>query len=174
MSNSSPFKPRKIYTRTPLIESIPLRAYTANRPIYLKLENTQPSGSFKMRGISVLCEHAKTAGYTTMVCASSGNAGLATALSCRALGLVCHIVVFKATPESVREKIRSYGATVEEVGVVWDESFAYAVKMTSNSKEKFLVHPFNHPILWSGHSTMVDEIAEDLGPDVGEFLGLGF
>ncbi len=153
----------KIYVRTPLIESIPLRKYLpSGRNIFLKLENTQPSGSFKMRGVSELCRHAQSLGYSTVVCASSGNAGLATAHSARALGLRCHIVVFRAIPEEVRAKIRALGATVEEHGTVWDETYQRALEITTGSKEKFLVHPFDHPLLWKGHSTMVQEIQEDL------------
>jgi hypothetical protein len=45
----------KLYVRTPLIQSLPLAKY-ANADVYMKLENTQPSGSFKMRGISNLIE----------------------------------------------------------------------------------------------------------------------
>ena len=51
MQNSTQHLP-PVYLRTPLIESIPLRPYTAGRRVYLKLENCQPSGSFKLRGVS--------------------------------------------------------------------------------------------------------------------------
>ncbi|KAH9403841.1 hypothetical protein TYRP_015035 [Tyrophagus putrescentiae] len=161
-----------IYVRTPLIESIPLRKYLpSGRNIFLKLENTQPSGSFKMRGVSEVCRHAQSLGYSTVVCASSGNAGLATALSARALGLRCHIVVFRAIPEEeVRAKIRALGATVEEHGTVWDETYQRALEITTGSKEKFLVHPFDHPLLWKGHSTMIQEIQEDLRGQVPSLL----
>ena len=164
MSNNST---NDIFVRTPLIESIPLREYVGDRKIYLKLENTQPSGSFKMRGISALCKFAKSKGYTQMVCSSSGNAGLATAYCCMKLGLACHIVVFKMTPEDVCKKIRAYGATVECYGDVWDEAYEYSFRLTEGSTTSFLVHPFNHPVLWEGHSSMIREIAEDLGPEEG-------
>lgn len=45
-----------IFIKTPLIESVVLRKYTSQRPVYLKLENCQPSGSFKLRGLSNLCK----------------------------------------------------------------------------------------------------------------------
>ena len=48
-----------IYVRTPLIESVPLRKFAAGRKVFLKLENCQPSGSFKMRGISALCKYVR-------------------------------------------------------------------------------------------------------------------
>src|SRR5699024_7542340 len=48
---------RSIYIRTPLIESVPLRQYSAGRKIYLKLENCQPSGSCKLRGIAPQVEY---------------------------------------------------------------------------------------------------------------------
>ncbi len=54
-SNSFP----KIYVRTPLVESIALRPYAAQRKVYLKLENVQPSGSFKLRGVSEQVKHVR-------------------------------------------------------------------------------------------------------------------
>ena len=49
-----------IYIRTPLVESIELRKYCAGRQVYLKMENCQPSGSFKLRGISNLCKYVRS------------------------------------------------------------------------------------------------------------------
>lgn len=46
----------QIYVRTPLVESVALRKHAAGRRVFMKLENTQPSGSFKLRGISALCK----------------------------------------------------------------------------------------------------------------------
>ena len=47
----------QIFVRTPLMESVALRQHAAGRRVFLKLENTQPSGSFKLRGISALCKY---------------------------------------------------------------------------------------------------------------------
>ncbi|OTF72596.1 hypothetical protein BLA29_008380, partial [Euroglyphus maynei] len=87
-----------IYVRTPLIESVQLRKYCTDRKVYLKMENCQPSGSFKLRGISNLCKYALSAGYTEVVCPSGGNAGLATAYAAMKLKMPCHIIVGQKTP----------------------------------------------------------------------------
>lgn len=49
----------QIYIRTPLIESVALRPYAAQRQVFLKLENLQPSGSFKLRGVSEQVKHVR-------------------------------------------------------------------------------------------------------------------
>lgn len=160
----------QIYVRTPLVESVPLRPYAAGRKVFLKLENCQPSGSFKTRGISALCKYAREQGFTEVVCSSGGNAGLATAYSAMQLGMNCHIVVTRRTPSDVCECIRSYGATVEIFGDVWEEANSQAIKRTTISKTSYLVHPFDHPVLWEGHSKIIDEIAEDLGSIVPSMI----
>lgn len=53
----------RIFVRTPLIESVPLRPFAAGRKVFLKLENCQPSGSFKLRGVSELCKHVRGWGW---------------------------------------------------------------------------------------------------------------
>jgi L-serine/L-threonine ammonia-lyase len=52
-----------LFIKTPLIESIVMKDFVEPNRIYLKLENTQPSGSFKLRGISRLCQHVSTQQY---------------------------------------------------------------------------------------------------------------
>lgn len=49
----------QIYVRTPLIESVELRPYAAQRKVFLKLENLQPSASFKLRGVSEQVKHVR-------------------------------------------------------------------------------------------------------------------
>lgn len=49
----------QIYVRTPLIESVALRLYAAQRKVFLKLENLQPSASFKLRGVSEQVKHVR-------------------------------------------------------------------------------------------------------------------
>lgn len=73
---------------------------------------------------------------------------MATAYAAMHLGMNCHIVVPRRTPTDVCEVIRSYGATVELFGNVWEEANSQAIKRTTISKTSFLVHPFDHPVLW--------------------------
>lgn len=97
-----------------------------------------------------------------MVASSGGNAGLATAASARLLGLKCRVFIPKSTSKEMKAIIEREGAKVEVVGDVWNDAHKHALKISNNCKTCYYVHPFDDPIVWSGHSIMVDEIAEDL------------
>ena len=148
-----------MHIRTPLILHHGLS--TNERRIWLKLENLQPSGSFKLRGIGLLCEEAAAAGKTKLICPSGGNAGVATAFAAAKLGLKCSIIVPRTTPAVTKERIASLGATVTVHGNVWDEANALAMERAKDAEVEF-VPAFDHPTLWRGHSTMIDEIVDDL------------
>ncbi|XP_028396401.1 serine dehydratase-like [Dendronephthya gigantea] len=149
-----------LYFQTPLLQSTCL----SNRfgyDVHLKLENVQPAGSFKIRGISNRCKKAAEEGYTHIVSSSGGNAGLAAAYSGRMLKMPVTVVVPETTPEVMRNRIKEEGASVIVKGKVWDEANSYAMSLTEKPGH-FLVHPFDHEDLWEGHATMVHEIAASL------------
>ncbi|CAG2107719.1 unnamed protein product [Medioppia subpectinata] len=150
-----------LFVRTPLIESLELSQFCNNK-VYLKLESCQPSASFKMRGVGRLCQQGALEGRDQIISSSGGNAGLATACAARMLGLECRVFVPKTTSSVTREKIAREGAEVVIAGEVWNEANEMALKAVQQSPNCLYVHPFDNPILWSGHSTMIDEIAEDL------------
>lgn len=147
-----------LHIRTPLILHPGLS--TATRRIWLKLENLQPSGSFKLRGMGLLCTHAAEQGKKKVVCPSGGNAGLATAVAAAVLGLKAIIVVPHFTPEITRARIAKTGAEVIVHGKLWDEANQRALELAQDADTEY-VPAFDHPTLWEGHSTMVDEILED-------------
>ncbi|QDO97108.1 pyridoxal-phosphate dependent enzyme [Ferrovibrio terrae] len=147
-----------LHIRTPLVLHHGLS--TSERRIWLKLENLQPSGSFKLRGIGLLCEEAARAGKTEFICPSGGNAGVAVAFAAKKLGIKCSIIVPKSTPAVTREIIASLGASVTVHGAVWDEANALAQQLAKGEHVE-LVPAFDHPTLWRGHSTMIDEIIEE-------------
>jgi L-serine/L-threonine ammonia-lyase len=147
-----------LHIRTPLILHPTLS--TTSRRIWLKLENLQPSGSFKLRGMGLLCSQAAVQGKHKVVCPSGGNAGLATAVAAASLGLQACIVVPHTTPEATRARIRRTGAEVIVHGKVWDEANQRARELASAADTEY-VPAFDHPVLWEGHSTMIDEILED-------------
>ncbi|MCX2545663.1 pyridoxal-phosphate dependent enzyme [Pseudomonas sp. COW5] len=147
-----------LHIRTPLILHPTLS--TTSRRIWLKLENLQPSGSFKLRGMGLLCSQAAAQGKRKVVCPSGGNAGLATAVAAASLGLQACIVVPHTTPEATRARIRRTGAEVIVHGKVWDEANQRARELASAADTEY-VPAFDHPVLWQGHSTMIDEIIED-------------
>ncbi|UCP10624.1 pyridoxal-phosphate dependent enzyme [Pseudomonas sp. MM213] len=147
-----------LHIRTPLILHPGLS--TPTRRIWLKLENLQPSGSFKLRGMGLLCSQAKAEGKRKVVCPSGGNAGFATAVAAASLGLQACIVVPHTTPESTRARIRKTGAEVIVHGKVWDDANQRAKELSKGADTEY-VPAFDHPVLWEGHSTMIDEILED-------------
>lgn len=147
-----------LHIRTPLIRHPGLS--TPTRRIWLKLENLQPSGSFKLRGMGLLCSQAAAQGKTRVVCPSAGNAGLATAVAAASLGLKACIVVPHTTPETTRVRIRKTGAEVIVHGKVWDEANQRARELAQGADTEY-VPAFDHPLLWQGHSTLIDEVIED-------------
>ena len=87
---------------------------------------------------------------------------MATAASARLLGLKCRVFVPKSTSAEMKAMIELEGAKVEVVGEVWNDAHNHAINICKNCKTCYYVHPFDDPVVWSGHSTMIDEIAEDL------------
>eukprot|EP00586_Coscinodiscus_wailesii_P020590 CAMPEP_0172508004 /NCGR_PEP_ID=MMETSP1066-20121228/208422_1 /TAXON_ID=671091 /ORGANISM="Coscinodiscus wailesii, Strain CCMP2513" /LENGTH=339 /DNA_ID=CAMNT_0013285783 /DNA_START=119 /DNA_END=1138 /DNA_ORIENTATION=+ len=162
-SNNSPPGLENLYTRTPLLESLPL-SNRHSRPIYLKLDALQPSGSFKDRGMSRLCTELARNNVTQFVSSSGGNAGHSAAYVGRRLGVPVKVIVPKTTKELMLTKIRSQGATVEVVGDNWNEADEYARRLVEESGgECGYIPPYEHESLWAGHATVVKEIVEDLG-----------
>lgn len=151
--------PRDLHVRTPLVYSEPLSARTGHA-VYLKLESSQPSGSFKLRGVGRMCA-AGPAGVG-VVCSSGGNAGLAAAWAARALGVGCRVYVPTSTEAGVVSRLRGLGAEVSVVGAAWDEADAVA-----RAQDGVYVHPFEGDALVAGHATLLREVHEDgVSPDL--------
>lgn len=142
---------------TPLIRSTPL-SHAAGAEVWLKLDALQPSGSFKLRGIGRVAQHAKAAGATALVSSSGGNAGLATAVAGRALGLPVTIVTPTTTSAAMRDRLRAEGATVVVEGAAWDEAHTAATGLAT-ALGAALIHPFEGEVLWAGHATLIAEAA---------------
>ncbi|MEN3367474.1 MAG: L-serine/L-threonine ammonia-lyase [Burkholderiales bacterium] len=147
-----------LHIPTPLLAHRPLSAMLA-RHVTLKMENLQPSGSFKMRGIGEMCQRAVIKGASHLVCPSGGNAGFAAAVAGVALGVHTTIVVPHTTLESVRQTIRDIGAEVIVHGKVWDEANEEALRLCTAPGAVY-VPPFDHPDIWDGNATLIDEAAQ--------------
>lgn len=155
----------KLYIRTPLVKSRPLGDRIGGK-VWLKLESLQPSGSFKNRGMGAACQRAVQSGARQIVCSSGGNAGLAVAFAGRQLGVPVTIVVPESTGQRARSLIEGEGARVLVRGRAWDDAHQHALQLCS-AEDVAYVHPFDDPIVWSGHSTLVDEVVEEgLKPDL--------
>jgi L-serine/L-threonine ammonia-lyase len=153
-----------LHVQTPIWESVPL-SMALGAPVLLKMEALQPVGSFKIRGMGYACHASYEEGATHLICASGGNAGYAVAYAGRQLGLAVTIVVPQTTPEWTRDIIRREGAQVVEHGASWDSSHAYALQLTQEKGAAY-IHPFDDPRVWSGHATLVKEVAQE-GPKPG-------
>ena len=127
--------------------------------MWLKLESSQPSASFKLRGMGLAAERAVAAGASRLVSSSGGNAGYAVAWAGRTLGVPVTVVVPSTTGARMRGLIEAAGAEVQIAGDVWDEAHAAAIdvaRMTGGA----LLHPFDHADIWEGHASLVAEVAE--------------
>ncbi|WP_447917735.1 pyridoxal-phosphate dependent enzyme [Achromobacter aegrifaciens] len=153
-----------IHIETPALAS---RSYSlrSGKDVRLKLEALQPSGSFKARGIGHACEVYKSRGARRFISSSGGNAGYAVAYAGRMLATPVTVVVPATTSERAKSLIRSEGAEVIVHGASWMEANARALELMTPT-DAFL-HPFDDPLLWEGHATMIDELARQGGrPDL--------
>lgn len=153
-----------IHIATPLIESRAL-SQRLQKSVWLKMEALQPSGSFKARGIGHACSVYQQRGAQRFISSSGGNAGLAVAYAGRKLGVPVLVVVPETTPERAKKLIALENAEVIVHGQSWMEANAHALSLVTAS-DAFL-HPFDDPLLWTGHATMMDEVAASgIKPDV--------
>ncbi|MCL9667749.1 pyridoxal-phosphate dependent enzyme [Rosenbergiella epipactidis] len=149
---------------TPLLESLPLGRLNKTR-VWMKMEAMQPSGSFKIRGVGHACEWHYARGARRFISSSGGNAGLAVAYAGRKLGVPVIVVVPESTPERARHLLSLEGAEVRVHGKTWAEANELALSLLND--EDAFIHPFDDPLLWEGHASMIDEVvAEGLRPDV--------
>lgn len=145
-----------LHIETPLVASNALSA-AAGRTVTLKLESLQPSGSFKMRGIGHACEVHARRGVRRFLSSSGGNAGIAVAHAGRALSKPVVVVVPETTTERARRTIVAQGADLIVHGASWQEAHAHVLAMVGD--DDAVLHPFDDPLVWTGHATMIDEIA---------------
>lgn len=137
----------------------------ADCQVYLKMENLQRTGSFKLRGaynkVASLTPEEREKG---VIAASAGNHAQGVALAASAYGCQSTICMPKHAPLSKVAATRGYGANVVLHGDFFDEAAAKAVELTKEHGYTF-VHPFNDPEVIAGQGTIALEIIEQL-PDV--------
>jgi len=152
-----------LHIETPLLESGALSALSG-KAVWLKMEAMQPPGSFKIRGIGLACQEYVRRGATRFISSSGGNAGMAVAYAGRRLGVPVTVVVPETTSERAKSLIRQDGAEIIVHGASWQEANALAESMIG-THDAFL-HPFDDPLVWQGHSSMIDEVVlASLRPD---------
>lgn len=144
-----------IHITTPTVESDAFS--TPDQRVWLKLEALQPCGSFKLRGIGHACEVHASRGATRLLSSSGGNAGIAVAYAGRRLGLPVVVVVPETTREWPKTLIRRQGAEVVVHGKSWMEANDHLMSLRQPTDA--FIHPFDDPLLWDGHATMIAEAA---------------
>lgn len=136
------------------------------REVYLKAENLQRTGAFKIRGafnrMATLSDEERRAG---VVAASAGNHGQAVAWAAREAGLQATVFMPEDSPMAKVEATQSYGARVELGGEAFEEALAAALELAESSGATF-VHPFEDERVIAGQGTIGLELAEQL-PGVG-------
>jgi L-serine/L-threonine ammonia-lyase len=145
-----------LHIESPLLQSRPL-SILSGKSVWLKFDALQPSGSFKLRGIGAVCEEYARQGKTRFISSSGGNAGIAVAYAGRQLSIPVNVVVPETTTLRAKTLIEQEGASVIVHGASWMEANALAQSMLDASSA--FVHPFDNPTMWSGHATMIDEVA---------------
>ncbi len=160
---------RHFTVKTPLVYSATLsRRFDAQ--IYLKLENLQKTGSFKVRGAAHKLILGRREGSITskgVVAASAGNHAQGVALAAREAGLPAAIVMPTWASISKQEATRNYGGRVILHGATMEESIRQAEEMVASGM--ILIHPFDDPDIIAGQGTIALEIMADL-PDVDTIL----
>ena len=151
-------------TRTPLHRYLSLDRLL-DAEVYVKHENHQRLGAFKMRGgvnlISQLSDDEKRRGVTA---ASTGNHGQSIAYAAGVFGVEAAIVVPEGANPGKVESMQNLGANVIFHGEVFDDCLAYAERLAREEGYRF-IHSANEPRLIAGVGTIALEILEDL-PDV--------
>ena len=149
---------RGVAVRTPLLYVEPLGAY-------LKLENLQPMGAFKIRGaynaIRNIPEAARRDGVITY---SSGNHGQAVAYAARYVGIRAVVVMPETAPAVKIAGVKRWGGEVVLAGRTSEDRQAKAEEIAAR-EGLVIVSPFDHPDIVAGQATVALEIVEQL-PDV--------
>ena len=157
-----------VVRRTPLVHS---RALSERLPgdVWLKCENLQRAGSFKIRGaytrMARLAEDERARG---VVAASAGNHAQGVALAARLLALPATVFMPTGAPLPKLDATRGYGATVQLAGHSVDDALVHAQRFAAETGA-VLIHPFDHPDIVAGQGTAGLEILA-ARPDVRTVL----
>ncbi len=138
----------------------PYLSHLSGCEAYLKKENLQVTGAFKIRGaynkIATLNEAQKACG---VIAASAGNHAQGVALSASKFGIKAVIVMPESTPLTKVNGVKHYGAEVILAGTNYDEAYAYALKYGKENSLTF-VHPFEDDEVMAGQGTLALDILD--------------
>ncbi|KAF5394515.1 Serine dehydratase [Paragonimus heterotremus] len=171
---------KRVSIKSPVVPSPILTNIVSQRScqahVWLKLENVQPTGSFKIRGMENVCRKWAASGITHVVCPSGGNAAIAAAYCAQASGLACTVVIPEPSEASVRRRLSLEAPDTKVIvhGNDWLEALHRAEQLVNDLQNSHssdptvrLLHPFDQPDLWEGYEVIIDELTPEVGqPDV--------
>lgn len=152
---------RHVVHKTPLSSS---RTFSemSGAELYLKCENLQKTGSFKVRGAyNKIAKMAQTGQPTAVVASSAGNHAQGVAYAATAVGAAATIVMPRSAPIAKIAATQSYGAKVVLFGDCYDDAHARALEIQKETGAVF-VHPFDDTDIIAGQGTLASEIFHDL------------
>ncbi len=146
------------------VRRTPLLATGPGSPVWLKCEFMQYTGVFKARGAFnrqlAALERGELFPEVGVVVASGGNAGLAHAYAAATLGVRATVFVPETAPQVKVDRLRAYGATVQQVGteyaIAYDAAIGYATE-----RDAVFCHAYDQPEIAAGAGTLALEILED-------------
>lgn len=152
---------------TPFVVNTPLMEWSPavlDAPVWLKLESTQPTHSFKVRGacnalVRYLEHYPDPLKRPPVVTASAGNHGRAMAWAARRLGVAVTVFTPSTAPRAKRDAIRRHGATLDDASPDYDQAEARA-RAWVEERGGVYISPYNHPDVIAGAATVALEIVE--------------
>lgn len=130
--------------------------------VYLKYENQQKTGSFKVRGAyNKIMKRGEEGGLKAVVASSAGNHAQGVAFAAKQIGVPATIVMPRSAPIAKVSATEGYGARVVLHGSVYDETYAKACEIVESEGAE-LIHPFDDEDVMAGQGTIALEILADL------------
>lgn len=130
--------------------------------VYLKYENQQKTGSFKVRGAyNKIMKRYEEGGLQAVVASSAGNHAQGVAFAASRIGVPATIVMPRSTPIAKVSATKGYGAKVVLHGAIYDEAYAKACEIVEEEGAEF-IHPFDDEDVIAGQGTIALEILSDL------------
>ncbi|KAK7789463.1 hypothetical protein R5R35_005857 [Gryllus longicercus] len=151
---------RELHVKTPLIKSDYFSSFLEHN-VYLKMESSQVSGSFKIRGIGNLSAKCVENGCKSLIGCSGGNAGIAVAHAAKLLNVSATVFVPETTSQRSIALMKSQGSQVIVKGANYNKALEEAIQ-ESKKPGNALIDAYDHPDIWEGHSTIISEIQEQL------------
>jgi threonine synthase len=152
---------------TPLVRLGALAPQGSEVELWVKDESTNPTGSFKARGLSLAVNRARELGATGVQLASAGNAALALAAYAAAAGLPARLAMPEDTPPTIAARCREHGAEV----LLGPGTLVEAAKLLEAGGEGFWnLSTLKEPYRAEGKKTMGLELAEQLGWELPDWI----